>query len=406
MRQQSKRRAFPFSTLGALLALGILLRALQTPPPPQAAPILKIPIAFEIGGYRFIQPRLIYSAPHALKLFDFLPDGRRLLLEIGAENTGLPYRIVTLDQDSGEIVEFGQRGDSPLPPTWVESAQAAAYVLKTDAGVELRLAADAATPVTLDTVEVRTASVPNSPALFYLRNDATPGLDSLVAMTTSSRRLQTEQRSTRATTLHYGALHLDPQAKRALSLQKSRIEIADLATGQTNVIEIGDLYKQMPDLCQAAETEAAEPENGQTLFWQDAAWAPDGKQLALVSGCWQKMLQSNELLIALFSDAGVDVQQWRRVSLLTPTIEDLLWAPNSQALILKAGYQLTVNGEMLPNRLWWVDVPSGAAQPFSLITLSAPLSSGDFMAWSATGRQLAWRDAENGEAQIFVSEVW
>jgi hypothetical protein len=118
------------------------------------------------------------------------------------------------------------------------------------------------------------------------------------------------------------------------------------------------------------------------------------------------MLQSNELLIALFSDAGVDVQQWRRVSLLTPTIEDLLWAPNSQALILKAGYQLTVNGEMLPNRLWWVDVPSGAAQPFSLITLSAPLSSGDFMAWSATGRQLAWRDAENGEAQIFVSEVW
>lgn len=79
----------------------------------------------------FGEPQSVFTNSGLVKVYEWLPDGQTLLLEIedtATKEQSQRYRIVTLDSKTSEITEYGRREDSSLPPVWVENTQGVAFV--------------------------------------------------------------------------------------------------------------------------------------------------------------------------------------------------------------------------------------------------------------------------------------
>jgi hypothetical protein len=83
---------------------------------------------------QFGDPRVVLTHQGAVKIHTWLPDDRRLLLELldptAGEDVARGYRIVTLDVDTGQVVEYGRRDNGVAKPVWLDRTSNVAFVLR------------------------------------------------------------------------------------------------------------------------------------------------------------------------------------------------------------------------------------------------------------------------------------
>ncbi len=80
-----------------------------------------------LDSYLFSEPRVVLTSTTPIRLYQWLPDGRRWL--IGRAMTGVAGEYIeTFDLDTGEIRRCAERRSSAGKPVWLPSEQAVAFV--------------------------------------------------------------------------------------------------------------------------------------------------------------------------------------------------------------------------------------------------------------------------------------
>jgi len=328
---------------------------------------------------RFGEPRVVFTNTGLIKIHDWLPDNRRLLLEVEdpkRQDPAIHYRIVTLDLPTGEITEYGRRRDWDASPVWLEKARGVAFTIwNTWAGEspQVHLGFAGGQVRVLDRhAYASLAADPQTGNLFYLKQeDPTNTLqvvDVAQGLTVASPLRQDN--------LPWGELRVDP-------------------TGQWLASFRGRLSHAPLHLANRHKTNVTRVEFDS--WWPlDGTWSPDGRRLALVLGNGDMLISISKLALL-----NPETLKWQFINLPAQFITELEWGPSSRFLLVR-GVPLGFTPAD-PYEFWLVDVMLGT---FKKVSYFPPNTFPEypFMAWSRTG-QLAWLKGVNGGFQLVTTQV-
>jgi len=343
-----------------------------------------------LDDYVFSKPQVVLTYTlGGTKLIDWLPDSRRLLLELKTGDPVLHNRIVTLDVETGEIVEYGRRPDIDIKPVWVEKYQGVAYsFLKLTEASELRFGRPGGQTIILDTDYFPVTVDPKTGRIFYQK--LIPGTP-LRAIDPSENAMSIIPFDT--ISLPMGIPLIDPTGKHLAVLGRNELPVLDLEQEQVYIYDFGAL-SQEPG-----------------LFWwaEDGAWNSTGQTLALRLTATEdsmSMYYVEDRLAILDVTTG----ELRAFGLPSRWLDEIDWVPDGHHLLVKASYESDPNEEDpekadQPNLFWFVDTPTENYQAFDLFAVDYPTSGQFFMAWSPDGKRLAWLHRTSGGGGVFMSEV-
>jgi len=83
--------------------------------------------ATSLDAYTFSEPQVVLTSTTAIKLFQWLPDGKHWLIRRSMTEVAGEY-IETFDLNTGEIKRYAERRSSAGKPIWLPSEQAVAFV--------------------------------------------------------------------------------------------------------------------------------------------------------------------------------------------------------------------------------------------------------------------------------------
>lgn len=328
---------------------------------------------------RFGEPRAVLTHTAGIKIYNWLPDNRRLLLELGTDDPILHNRIVTLDVETGQVVEYGRRPDRNIAPAWVESAQAVAYEFHTDQiASQLRLGFADGSFVVIEQTEAYPAVGPKSGILYYLAGVASGPI--LRAFDVRLKRPVSVPFKP-GTDLRYGKLRLNRQETKVIGFLNPWVESGDLQTGQVRDYPLPNVGGVSKDICPP--------------FVSEAQWSADGKTAAVIIGCFERGLIRFSKLYLLDTKTG----EWRLVDLPVQFITELDWGPSTRHIMVM-GADLPYGSAFETDTFWLVDIKTAKYKEFKWYPPEASLQWGTNMAWSPDGTRFGHIAVPSGQVVV------
>lgn len=334
----------------------------------------------------FSDPILAFTNSQRIKIYQWLPDNRRLLLEIeqlNPKDPNQPFQIVTLDTQSSEIVEYGQREDSDFPPVWIQETNQVAYLsnrswLKESPKLILGSVGNQSKIIDEGHASLGIDSVTGG--LLYLKRE-TP--NEVIHLYDSSQESLISAPFA-SPDFSWGQLFVDPKGNWLASL------LGHLSTGPLNLVNRSEDNTKVVDFnTMKLRTGQAWPIN--------AAWSPNGKYLALILASGSNN-QVNSSDLVLYSPK---TQKTKLVDLPMDYLSELEWGPNNRFLFVRGA----IKGlDDLQSGFWLVDTKKGTENRVANFPNAIFAGNYPFMTWSSDG-QLAWLNVSNGETQIFVTQI-
>ena len=369
---------------------------LPTPTPPRATPSPPVPwptappytpppdwTNVTLDRIRFGEPTVVLTHTNLIKVIEWLPDSRRLLLELGTGEFPLTNRIVTLDVITGEMVEYGRRTSRDIAPLWVEQAQGVVFDFWiSDSPPELRFGRAMGQVRTLDQADARPTVHRPSGRLLYVPVGATLRAREVASGQAVPPPFQAEL-------LPFGKLRADPQGRWLISLWgrggpwgPGGLHLADMSRRTVRQIDLRD------------------PAQPFINWWPfDAVWSPDGQQAALVLAQGENLVLASKLAI-LDPETG----RWRWLDLPPQFVTEVDWAPDGRIVILM-GSDLVYGSSFANDSVWFVDTATGEYRNLNLLPPQTSLGWGWNLAWSPDGRYVAWIRAIPGEGGLAISPI-
>lgn len=318
---------------------------------------------------QFGKPKVVFSHNDNIRIYDWLPDNRRLLLEIGdptktdVENLAERYRIVTLDVETGEIVEYGRRPGRDVYPVWVEAVQGVAYDFYDHWHGKLP-------EIRLGLGEKRIRVVAQSNA--YLGVD--PRTDDLLYLERGKSQ---------------NALYaVDTKQNRTVSI----LSVRDLPGGQLRIDPAGRWLASFPGRLSKKPLYLADRDRGTVTkidfspWWPiDAAWNSNSDKIALVLGTGDRLLSKSRLAIL-----EIGTMKWHFIDLPAQFVTGIEWAPKRYLLAKGTPADSTEMSGF--HKFWLVDTTNGDFRETDYFTPTM-VTENIFWSWSNKG-DLAWLDGD------------
>jgi len=332
---------------------------------------------------QFGEPRVVLTHQGAVKIHTWLPDDRRLLLELEdptvGEDVARHYRIVTLDVETGRIVEYGRREDSNNKPAWIDrTGQVAFTFAPLDTPPEIRLGSTGGEVRTIERSNALLAVQPSTGRLYYLRRELTG--NPLRALNLSQRQAAVEMPST-SSQLPTGLPAIDPTSQFLAILWRTDLPLVNLGNGQVRTYSFANL-----------------PQSDLPWWAMDGIWSPNGQTLAMILGQDSDtgLLVASKL--ALFDRTSGKV---RFVDLPAQFVMELSWDPSNRFILARG---VPSGGSMADTNVFWlIDATRGAYKESSYFPATL-FPRYPFMAWSRKG-QLAWIRGSNNGPQIVITQI-
>jgi len=294
------------------------------------------------------------------------------------------YRIVTLDVETGQVVEYGRRSDDDSPPVWVDAVQGVAFFywnsLRGEAP-EIRLGLRDGSIQTIAR-EVGPPKVqPSTGRLFYFQREPS---DNPLRMFDPAQPRAEPRVPWPSIKLPLGRPIIDPTGRSMAILLGTDLPLLNMQNGQVRTYPFPD-QPQLPEL----------------LPWwaMDGGWSPDGKVLALILGKGnppENLLRISKL--ALFDTTSGNI---RFIDLPAQFVMELDWDPSSRFILARG---VPSGGSMADTNVFWlVDATRGAYKESSYFPATL-FPRYPFMAWSRKG-QLAWIRGSNNGLQIVITQI-
>ncbi|MBI4674625.1 MAG: hypothetical protein HY741_23520 [Chloroflexi bacterium] len=317
---------------------------------------------------QFGKTRTILKQNAQIKIWSWLPDNRRLLIEL--EDPQSPevtahFRIVTLDVKTGEIVEYGRRRDEGSPPLWIAETKSVVFTWDTFPGGqhEIRLGRAGGQVQTIAKGFAGLSVQPGTDNIYYLLVSAQPNA---LRLTQASQPELAPQIPFAHLSLPWGGAEIDPQGKRLVIIGRPDFQILDLESGELQIYPVAkQRSSELPP-----------------VWAMSGAWNPDGKNLAVTLGANFDHGPSFSQL-ALFDPGSGQVQD---LKLPTRWVYEYEWSPKGRFLLAKGGDPKT--GDLYPDSFWLVDPRDATFKQLKYFP-QVKDSTSTLMAWSAKG-QLAW----------------
>lgn len=322
---------------------------------------------------QFGEPRVAFTHGAGIKLYSWLPDNRRLLVELEDPKEKDPakrYIVATVNVETGELLEYGHRRDfSDRPPVWVENVQGIAYPTwntwqQEPPRILLGLSGNRVQVVD-EHANAYLAPDPRTGNFLYLEME-TPDQPVHLFSATENRELFIQPAIAQ---LPYRFLRTDAKGRWIASLNgfdesgsANKVVYVDRESGQVSQVELD------------------------AKWVLDGAWSPNARHLALTLGNGSQWLSESRLVIL-----NPQSQKVRNLNLPTLLFPELDWGPSSRHLLVR---QVPLGSEpSQPHRLLLIDIKDGKMK-------RVPLFEGTihpepiYIAWSANGL-VAWLKGNN-----------
>ena len=326
---------------------------------------------------QFGEPKVVFTHNDHIRIYDWLPDNRRLLLEIGdpkktdVEEVGERYRIVTLDVETGEIVEYGRRPNLPHPPVWLETVDGVGFLYWNawkGETPEVRLGFSDGKMETVSYGETQLAVEPKQKTLLMLKAETTGNRLQMVDVT----QPKPTPSPVNTIDLPWGKLRVDPTGRWYASfwggLSKKPLYLANRDEGTVTKIDF-------------------------TPWWPiDAAWSPDGDKIALILGTGDMLLSKSKLAML-----ELKTIKWHFIDLPAQFVTGIEWAPK-RYLLAKGTPAGSIEMSDF-HKFWLVDTTNGNFRETDYFTPTM-VTEDIFWSWSDKG-DLTWLDGD----RIIVTHI-
>lgn len=323
---------------------------------------------------KFGKARTILTLNGQIKIWSWLPDNRRLLVELEdpeSKEVITRFRIVTLDVKTGEIVDYGRRRDVGPAPVWIEKTSSIAYLWDIFPGgkPEIRLGQAGGQVQTLAEGFAGLSVQANSENIYYLLVNTKPNA---LRLTRASQPELAPSSPFAQLALPWGTPKIDPRGKRLVIIGRPDFHVLDLESGELQIYPV------------------AEQQQGFELspVWaMSGVWNPNGTDLAVTLGANMNNGRNSSgplfSQLALFDPTSGKVQD---LKLPTHWVHEYEWSPKGRFLLAKGGDP--ESRELYPNTFWLVDPRDAKFRQIEYFPQFSDTTASS-MAWSANGR-LAW----------------
>ncbi len=365
-----------------------------TPTPPRATPTPALPVVpwpiappytpppgwthITLDQIEFGDPTVVFTTTRPLKILQWLPDNRRLLLEFGVGDAD----IVTLDTTRGEVTYYASRPENDLAPVWVNKVNGIVYQFcPSNRPCEVRFVRAGQKPRTLSQGGTRLAVHQPSGRVLV----AGPQTPLLAVDLVEGRRVAPPVLLTPAperAPFFIGRwsdyVSVDPRGRWLAHIWGNvdgvHIDITNITTGRAHPVRIWD-----------EEMEMLSGEGG--FKWRPGAsvWSPGGRYLAVIVEGWVNLLMTSKIAV-IEPESGT----WHWLDIPSRFVDEIDWAPDERHMLVKAGHERDDNGNMMPNAFWLIDTETTNVRRFNSFRIKYPTSGGAFMAWSPNGMKIAW----------------
>ncbi|MBI4674623.1 MAG: hypothetical protein HY741_23510, partial [Chloroflexi bacterium] len=215
---------------------------------------------------KFGKTRTILKQNAQIKIWSWLPDNRRLLLELldpEAKDVESAFRIITLDVKTGEIVEYGRRGDGATAPELIEQTESAVYLYsnwQTGQGPQTRIGGTDGKVQQMTEGYAAYSVHPRTGEIYYRVAGTQP--NSLRLLDPSQHEL-TPRILFPSLSLPPGSPLIDPKGRTMAIVGSPEWGMLNLVTGQFQAFAV-----------------AAQVKNGTATGTSSEKWSPNGKQIA------------------------------------------------------------------------------------------------------------------------------
>ena len=361
-----------------------------TPTPPRATPTPELPVVpwptappytpppgwvnVTLDQIQFGQPTVVFTSTQLIKIIQWLPDNRRLLLELGVGNA----RMITLDTTSGDVAEYAYRPENDIAPVWVDKANGIAYQFcPSNRPCEVRFTRAAQEPRTLAEGGTRLA-VHHPTGRILVSGPRTPllAIDPLHARRVAPPVVipRAPERAPFFVGRWSDYVSVDPRGRWLAHVWGDQngihVDVVDIGGRGLRTVRIWD-----------REMEMLSGEGG--FRWRPGAtvWSPGGRYMAVIMEGWVNLLMVSRVAI-------VDPENgtWRWLDLPSRFVDEVDWAPDGRHMLI-VGADLATGEHM--NTLWVVDTMSGNYRRPNELPQGGMLVPGWSIAWAQNGKLLA-----------------
>jgi hypothetical protein len=322
---------------------------------------------------QFSDPKIILSQNAQIKIWSWLSDNKRLLAELEdptSQQVETRFRIVTLDTESGEILEYGRRRNLGSPPLWHERTQTITFSWQEFLGLSpqirvgrigghVQIAVQALASYTVNS---------NSGEAFYR---VASGMPTILGSFNLESPTPTPSYRYLGLALPLGAPLVNQAGTQLAIVGSPTWGMLDLDTAR---------LRTFPSLAPAEQNSEAGPVTQGTGNEQ---WSPNGKQIAFLQVIQSVENRFRGESLALLDSLTTTVLP---VSLPINDFMELDWSPASRFILARGGDPETL--ELYPNSYWLVDSNTRESIMLDYFPRTADAGS-TLLAWSADGK-IAW----------------
>ena len=336
--------------------------------------------ASSLDAYVFADPQVVLTHTSNIGIFDWLPDGERLLIARGAEPRPPEEYLEALNVQTGALQRLGEwnmySGGYNIKPVWLDAERAiifgdsvngqwGLYIGREQGAPAQEIVAGLASPHPAVSPDgQRVVFLPQTPANQPQILDVARAQRQDLAFTlpTLSEELAMQLHISRQDPYH---MVWHPDGNRIAFYNNVGFYLADLSTGQ---------------MC---ELHLDAPLGGQKLWAVDAKWSPDGRYLAALTAAGEAIVPFIDLTILDMSTG-----EPRRLDLGHEYLYNLSWSPNSRDLVIMAEADRIDPVRRNQYDLYLVDAATGDSR--QMLAGHIFMFSGAYgAAWSPDGQEIA-----------------
>jgi Tol biopolymer transport system component len=380
----------PSPTLQAQAAAPSPTSAPPTPTPTITPTPLASPCSFDAGpasqapasfldAYVFAEPQVVLTHTESIVIFDWLPDGERLLIARGADPRPPEEYLEVFNVQTGALQRLGEWNmysvGYTIEPVWLDAEQAIVFGDSANEQWGLYIGRGSGSPaqelvaglaslhpaVSPDGQRVvfLPQSLANQPQILDVARSQVQNLT--FTLPTLPEELAMQLHISRQDPYH---MIWHPDGGRIAFYDNVGFYLADLNTGQMCELYLGADWDRKS--------------------WAvDAKWSSDGRYLAALTAAGEPVVPFIDLTILDMSTG-----ETRRINLGHEYLYNLSWSPNSRDLVLMAEADRSDPARMSQYDLYLVDAATGDSR--QMLAEHIFMFSGAYgMAWSPDGKEIA-----------------
>ncbi|MBI5564580.1 MAG: hypothetical protein HY870_06785 [Chloroflexi bacterium] len=348
-----------------------------------------------LNAYTFSDPEVVLAGKSAIRVFDWLPDSKRLVIARGIPNS-LNEQVGIFDMDTKEFQQFGERYSVDARPIWIESNRAIVYADYEAKQWVLRISQG-----NPQTAQLLTRGLASK----FLAADPT-GQDMLYMIDRQLQRLNTASLMSRTVGVDLGALEyavpLEPGRQPGMyqtAWRPGSTQVAIYSNVYFFLVDVENAQSCRIDLGHVAEA-------GKLSRWAGMAqWSPDGRYLAMLTTAGVPPVSFTDLSIldattgqmrSLHPEAPLESGQYYVMS--------TAWSPNSRQLVILGAVRRDSTGFQYDG-LFLLDARSGS---WERILPQYEFGEGDWgtgIDWSADGKQIVLNCPTQNEGRVCLITV-